>query len=109
MREPWSSSDAHSRGARWDERRRQLLEDRRLTLDKLVRRRRSARWMKYPVWLGPLALVMVAVDAVGGAFSWSTTIAAALICYGGVASFRLGRVWESRWDQLIREKAARGL
>jgi hypothetical protein len=35
-------------------------------------------------------------------------VAIAVVVYGGVSSYRLGARWERRWDDLIREKSARG-
>jgi hypothetical protein len=61
--------------------------------------------MKHGIWFLPLALVVLATILILDGLSLLTVIAIGLLCFGAVSSFRMGSRWESRWDELIRERA----
>jgi len=96
-----------TRARTWEELRLQLLDDDELEVDEILRRRRRAHWMRYAIWLCPLALIVVAVEIVAGGTSLWTIVAALLIGYGAMMSYRQGGIWASRWQQLAAEKTGR--
>jgi hypothetical protein len=63
--------------------------------------------MKSALFLSPVALTAVIVDILGNGASAAVIAGGALVIYGGFAAYRLGRTWEDRWTQLIREKQAK--
>jgi len=85
--------------------RRRVLEEDYLGISALERHRAQARLMKHAIWFLPLALVVLAVSLILDGLSLVTGVAVGLICVGAVSSFRIGSCWESRWDELIRERS----
>jgi hypothetical protein len=83
-------------------------DPRDLDLSELLRRRTSARRMRYGIVAVPLALLVALRAALEGGVTTLTAVAVLLVLYGGVASYALGVRWERRWDQLIRAKAPLG-
>lgn len=63
--------------------------------------------MKYAVWLCPLGIGVLLVETLSGDATVPTIVATALIVYGGLASYRMGTLWESRWASLASERSAR--
>ena len=64
--------------------------------------------MKRPIWFLPLALGTLAVIVITEGVSLLTVVAIGLLCFGAISSFSIGSRWESRWDELIRERERNG-
>ena len=92
-------------GRAWPELRRRVLEEDYLGISELEHRQTQARLMKHAIWFLPLALVVLAVSLILDSLSLLTMVAVGLLCVGAVSSFRVGSCWESRWDELIRERS----
>ena len=88
----------------WAEIHRRVLEEDYYDLPELERRRRLARQMKRGVWVVPAVLLTLAPSLIRDDVSTLLLIALGLCLYGGVSLYVLGRSWERRWDDLIREK-----
>lgn len=92
----------------WPELGRRVLEEGYLGTPELKRRRVQARLMKHAIWFLPVALVTFAVIVISEGLSLFTVVAIGLLSVGAVSSFRIGSSWESRWDELIREREQDG-
>jgi hypothetical protein len=83
-------------------------DPRDLDLSELLRRRTSARRMRYGIVAVPLALLVALRAVLEAGLTTLTAVGVVLVLYGGVSSYALGVRWERRWDQLIRAKAPLG-
>jgi hypothetical protein len=92
----------------WAEVRRQVLEENSMGLQELERRKRAARQMQYGLWVVPAVVLTLLPALIGDEVSLLLIIALALCLYGGISLYLLGRMFERRWTDLIRDKRERG-
>jgi len=85
--------------------RRRVLEEDYYDLPELERRRDKARQMKYGLLVVP-ALVLLVPQIIFDGASWLMVLAMAFMAYGGISLYVMGRIFERRWEELIREKSA---
>jgi hypothetical protein len=90
----------------WKEVRRRVLEEDYYDMPELERRRDAARALrKYALWVIPvLALLIPQIVFDGG--TWLLLAGMGMVAYGGVSMYVMGRIFERRWVELIREKSA---
>lgn len=88
----------------WLELRRSVLDQDYLSLTELAQRQRRARQTKYAIWLLPVAVLALISQALTDGASSLMIVGVGLICAGAIMSYRVGSVWERRWDELLRIK-----
>jgi membrane protein YqaA with SNARE-associated domain len=81
-----------------------VLEENSMDLPELERRKRAAQQMRYGIWVVPAASLTLLPALITDEVSWPLIIALALFLYGGISLYFLGRTFERRWTDLIREK-----
>jgi len=89
----------------WGEVRRRVLEEDYYDLAELERRRRKAQQMKYGGILVAPALVLLVPQVIFEGVPWLMLLAIGLMAYSGISLYVMGRIFERRWDELIREKS----
>jgi hypothetical protein len=98
----------HERRPRtWSQMRQRILDEDYLDVSELEKRKRNAHQMKYGIWLVPATVLGLAPVVLTEGPSWVMIAAIALVLYGGISAYLLGRSWERRWEEVIREKSNR--
>jgi membrane protein YqaA with SNARE-associated domain len=85
-----------------------VLEENSMDLPELERRKRAARRMRYGLWVVPAVILTLVPALITDEVTWLLIVAVALCLYGGVSVYVLGRWFERRWTDLIREKREPG-
>jgi hypothetical protein len=88
-----------------EELKRRALHDREFTVEQMRTSKKWAGRMKYALLLIPIVLIVLVLEVLAGDMSWLMTVAFVLVSYGAINSYRIGAVWEARWDELIRQRA----
>jgi hypothetical protein len=90
----------------WKEVRRRVLEEDLYDMSELESRRDKAQQLrKYSLWVIPLFVLLIPQIIFDGA-TLLLVAGIGMVAYGAGSMYVMGRIFERRWDELIREKAA---